>query len=163
MPEPSDEYWLRRAITCAEQGAADDEVPVGAVIVKAGELVAEAYNQPISCCDPTAHAEIQAIRLAGEKLNNYRLVGCTLYVTMEPCVMCTGAIIHSRIERVVYGACEPKMGAVESAFQLLQAPEHFHVVDVQGGLLVDECRDLIQQFFKRRRREKKALKRANTV
>ena len=144
-----------------EQGAcADklDEVPVGAVLVHEGEVIAQAFNQPIALNDPCAHAEIQVLRKAGEVLGNYRLIDTILYVTIEPCVMCVGAILHARVGHVVYGASEPKMGAVHSAFQLLQDQRHFHATQVTKGVLEAECKQQIQGFFKRRRTEKTQLK-----
>ncbi len=146
---------MRRALAQAAYADSLNEVPVGAVLVRDGEVIAEGYNQPIACHDPSAHAEIQVLRAAGKALGNYRLPDTTLYVTVEPCLMCVGAILHARVGRVVYGAREPKMGAVDSAFALLQDARHYHAVRVTGGVLEAECRAQIQQFFQRRRDEKR--------
>jgi len=142
-------YALNRAIEAGERG----EVPVGAVIVIEGELVAEGFNQPIAANDPTAHAEIVAIRRAAALAGNYRLVGATLYVTIEPCQMCVGAMVHARIARLVYGAAEPKAGAIESALRALENPALNHRVEVVGGVLADQARQLMQDFFRERRNE----------
>jgi tRNA(adenine34) deaminase len=142
-------YALNRAIEAGERG----EVPVGAAIVIDGELVAEGFNQPIAASDPTAHAEIVAIRRAAALVGNYRLVSATLYVTIEPCQMCVGAMVHARIARLVYGAAEPKAGAVESAMRALENPALNHRVEVIGGVLADQARALMQSFFRDRRNE----------
>jgi len=148
-----DERWMARALALAEQAAARGEVPVGAVVVLDGREIGAGFNAPISGCDPTAHAEIRALRDAASRVGNYRLSGATLYVTLEPCTMCVGAIVHSRISRLVYGAAEPKAGAVESARNTLEE-EHFNWrVDVTGGVLAPECGEVISQFFSRRRAE----------
>lgn len=154
------EKFMRRALALAAEGSELGEVPVGAVVVCDGEIIAEAFNQPIGLHDPTAHAEIQVLRQAGEKLGNYRLCDTSLYVTIEPCTMCVGAILHARVGCLVYGAPEPKMGAVESAFDLLGDKRHFHQLEVVPGVLAEECREQIQQFFKRRRMERAEQKRA---
>lgn len=140
-------YALNRALQAGERG----EVPVGAVIVLDGELLAEGHNAPIESHDPTAHAEIVAIRRAAAALRNYRLTGATLYVTIEPCQMCVGAMIHARIARLVYGAPEPKAGAIESAMQAHEHPALNHRLAVQGGVLEAECREVMQRFFEDRR------------
>jgi tRNA(adenine34) deaminase len=142
-------YALNRALEAGERG----EVPVGAVVVVNGELVAEGFNAPIASCDPTAHAEIVALRRAAEQLKNYRLSGATLYVTIEPCLMCVGAMVHARIARLVYGAPEPKAGAIESAMRALEHPTLNHRFDVTGGVLAEESREVMQAFFQRRRVE----------
>mgnify|MGYP002713038151 FL=1 len=129
------------------------EVPVGAVLIKDNQLIAEGWNQPIQSHDASAHAEIMAIRQAGEALNNYRLVDTTLYVTLEPCPMCVGAMIHARIKRLVFGAYDPKTGAAGTVFDLLQAVQHNHRVEVTGGVMEPECREQLQQFFRHRRRQ----------
>ncbi|MGO1463425.1 MAG: tRNA adenosine(34) deaminase TadA [Marinobacter sp.] len=149
----SDEYWMSRALELAAQGAAINEVPVGAVVVRDGEELGAGFNTPITGCDPTAHAEINALRDASVKAENYRLSGATLYVTLEPCTMCVGAIIHARISRVVYGACEPKAGAVESARRTLDEPNLNWQVEAVGGILQDDCSQIISDFFSRRRAE----------
>ena len=156
----SDEYWMQRAIALAEQADTFNEVPVGAVIVRDGALLGEGFNQPISSCDPSAHAEILALRQAALAADNYRLPGATLYVTIEPCAMCAGAIIHSRIERVVFAATEPKAGAVCSHLQLFDQAQMNHRVQWQGGILADEATTVMQAFFNRRRAEKKQLRAA---
>jgi tRNA(adenine34) deaminase len=149
----TDEQWMRYALNRALQASHLGEVPVGAVLVKDGELLAEGFNEPIATHDPTAHAEIIAMRRAAAQLQNYRLTGCTLYVTIEPCLMCVGAMVHARIGRLVYGAPEPKAGAIESAMRALEHPTLNHRFEVTGGLLADESRELLQAFFRERRVE----------
>lgn len=146
-----DEHWMRRALALAEQAAALEEVPVGAVVVMDGKEIGAGFNRPISSCDPTAHAEICALRQAATYLANYRLSGATLYVTLEPCTMCVGAIIHSRISRVVYGTTEPKAGAVESSRRTFEEPQLNWRVETSGGLLAGPCSRIISDFFSRRR------------
>ena len=141
-------YALNRAIEAGERG----EVPVGAIVVVDGEIVAEGFNQPISTNDPTAHAEIVALRRAAAELRNYRLTAATLYVTIEPCQMCVGAMVHARIARLVYGAPEPKAGAIESAMRAHEHPALNHRLEVIGGVLADESREVMQAFFQDRRR-----------
>lgn len=164
LPQPiakwtkQDNYWMQYAITLANKAWQQGEVPVGAVIIKAGELVAEGWNQVITLNDPSAHAEVMAMRAAGQALQNYRQTDTTLYVTLEPCCMCAGAMIHARIGRVVFGAYDAKTGAAGSRFNLLQDERHYHQLTVQGGLLESECVAQIQAFFKERRAVKKALK-----
>jgi tRNA(adenine34) deaminase len=143
--------WMRLALDEARRGAEAGEVPVGAVIVLDGEVVARAFNQPIGRQDPTAHAEILAMRDAAALASNYRLTGATLYVTVEPCLMCAGAMVHARIGTLVFGAPEPKTGAVVSNLRALELPHHNHRVEVFAGILDADCRDLIQQFFRDRR------------
>ena len=147
----TDEQWMRYALNRARQAAARGEVPVGAVLVKDGELVAEGFNNPIGAHDPTAHAEIVALRRAAAELRNYRLTGATLYVTIEPCQMCVGAMVHARIARLVYGAPEPKAGAIESAMRAHEHPSLNHRLVVEGGVLEADCREVMQQFFRQRR------------
>ena len=142
---------MQHALKLARQAAATDEVPVGAVIVKDNQLIAEGWNHPIQLHDPSAHAEMIALRAAGLMLNNYRLLDTTLYVTLEPCVMCVGAMIHARVGRVVFGAYDAKTGAAGSMFDLLQSEKHNHKIDVLGGVLEIECRELLQNFFKKKR------------
>ncbi|MDH3354135.1 MAG: tRNA adenosine(34) deaminase TadA [Chromatiales bacterium] len=151
MSHQDDERWMQYAINLAKQAAAEDEVPVGAILVRGDELLAEGWNQPIGHCDPTAHAEIQALRAASYKVNNYRLPGTTLYVTLEPCSMCAGAIVHARVERVVFGASDPRAGAGGTIFNLLQAPELNHRCEITSGVLADECAELLRRFFRERR------------
>ncbi len=155
-----DEHWMRVAMTMAEKAEAADEVPVGAVLVKEGQQIAAGYNLSISEHDPCAHAEIQCLRAAGQTIENYRLLDTTLYVTLEPCAMCAGAMVHSRIARVVFGAKDEKTGAAGTVLNLLQHPAFNHQVEVTSGVLAQECADQLSRFFKRRREEKKALKQA---
>ncbi len=148
----SDEFYMHRALDQAHQGLAAGEVPVGAVVVDAaGEIVGCGFNAPVARHDPSAHAEIRALRDAGERLGNYRLEGCTLYVTLEPCLMCTGAIIQARLARMVYGAAEPRSGMVESKANLFAQPWHHHRVEVQGGVLAARSSRLMRDFFAARR------------
>jgi len=146
------EYWMRQALTLAEEAARNGEVPVGAVVVCDDVIIGAGFNRPIGAHDPTAHAEIKALRQAAKKLQNYRIPGCTLYVTLEPCTMCVGAIIHARIAKLVFGAREPRFGAVASTKQLLDEPGAFnHQVNWQEGVLAAQCGEIMQQFFRRRR------------
>ncbi len=146
---------MRHALTLAEKARQQDEVPVGALIVQDNRIIGEGWNQPIQSHDPSAHAEMQAIRAAGRALQNYRLINTTLYITLEPCAMCTGAIIHARIGRIVFGAYDEKTGAAGSAFDLLQSEKHNHRVEVCGGVLEDDCRNLLQDFFRYKRQLRK--------
>ncbi len=148
-----DERWMLRALELARSAGAVGEVPVGAVVVLDGKEVGAGFNAPISSCDPTAHAEMRALRDAAARVGNYRLSGATLYVTLEPCTMCVGAIVHSRIGRLVYGATEPKAGAVESARRTLDEPHFNWRVHAEGGLLAQRCSAVISEFFSRRRDE----------
>ena len=147
----NDWQWMRYALNRALEAGDRGEVPVGAVVVVDGELVSEGWNAPISSNDPTAHAEILAIRRAAAQVGNYRLTGATLYVTIEPCLMCVGAMVHARIARLVYGAPEPKAGAIESAMRALEHPTLNHRFEVTAGVLADEARDAMQSFFQARR------------
>lgn len=149
----TDRQWMQHAMTLAQRAEAEDEVPVGAVVVHSGQLVGEGWNRTIGLNDPSAHAEILALRMAGEKLANYRLPGCVLYVTLEPCCMCAGAMIHARLDRVVYGARDAKTGAAGSRFELLANPAHNHQLEVHGGCLDSACSTQLQAFFQRRRQE----------
>jgi tRNA(adenine34) deaminase len=142
---------MRLALDEARQGMEAGEVPIGAVVVFDGRPIARAFNQPIGRHDPTAHAEILAVRAAAEALGNYRLTGATLYVTVEPCLMCAGALVHARMGTLVFGATEPRTGCVVSNLQALTLVHHNHQVQVIAGVLEDECRDIIQQFFRERR------------
>ena len=146
------EHWMREALKLAQQAEALGEVPVGALVVKDGEVIGQGYNQPISSHDPSAHAEIVALRDAAQRLGNYRLVDCTLYVTIEPCSMCAGALVHSRIKQVIYGAPEPKAGVVTSNGCFFDQPYLNHRVVSGGGVLADECSRLISNFFAGRRK-----------
>ena len=147
----SDEQWMTHAISLAEKAQQQNEVPVGAVIVKDNNIIGEGWNQPISSNDPTAHAEIQAIRIACQHQNNYRLPGTTLYISLEPCLMCAGAIVHSRIERVVFAATEPKTGAAGSCFDIFNDNKLNHRVQCEQGLLAAKSSQLLKHFFKARR------------
>lgn len=146
-----DERWMSRALEMARKAEVLGEVPVGAVIVKDDQIIAEGFNQPIASHDASSHAEINALRAAGDTLNNYRLPGTTLYVTLEPCIMCVGAMIHARVARVVYGARDPKTGALGSALNLLDAMHHNHIFEVTAGVLADESSAMLQAFFKAKR------------
>ena len=146
-----DEKWMQIAINESSAAKSEDEIPVGAVIVKNGQLIAQAHNQPISTNDPTAHAEILAIRKAGKKEKNYRLVGATLYVTLEPCLMCLGALMHARIERVVFGAKNTKNGFCGSLVDLTNDSQFNHRAIVTGGVLEKQCQEILRSFFKLRR------------
>ena len=148
----SSEELMHAALVEARKAMASDEVPIGAVVAVGDEIVAAASNQPISSVDPTAHAEICALRLAAKKVGNYRLTGATLCVTVEPCAMCVGAIVHARIGTLIYGAPEPKTGAVHSTMKLIDDPSWNHRVTVIAGLMAEECRALLQQFFQEKRK-----------
>ncbi|WP_281241952.1 tRNA adenosine(34) deaminase TadA [Ferrimonas sediminum] len=155
-----DQYWMQQAMELAAKAEALGEVPVGAVLVKAGVKIAEGYNRSITDHDPSAHAEMQCLRQAGVALQNYRQLDTTLYVTLEPCPMCAGALVHARVGRVVFGASDPKTGAAGSVMDLLQHPAMNHQAEVVGGVLAEPCATQLSNFFKRRRAEKKALKQA---
>ena len=157
--DETDRFWMNRALQFAALARDAGEVPVGAVVVSDGKEIGSGFNAPISGCDPTAHAEIQALRSAARRVGNYRLPEATLYVTLEPCTMCVGAIVHSRIARLVYGATEPKAGAVESARQTLQDDHLNWQVSATGGVMAGECSDVIQQFFASRREAHRFRKR----
>ena len=147
----ADIEWMRHALGLAECAVEQDEVPVGAVVVRGDELLGEGWNRPISSHDPTAHAEIIALRDAATRLNNYRLPGTCLYVTIEPCTMCLGAMIHARVDRIVFGAAEPRAGAVQSQLQLLEAGHFNHRIAWVGGVLAEQCGAMISEFFRVRR------------
>ena len=147
-----DAGFMRAALALAAAARDRGEVPVGAVVVLGGEVIGEGFNQPIGAHDPTAHAEIVALRAAAARIGNYRLTGASLYVTIEPCQMCVGAMVHARIARLVYGAAEPKAGAIESAMRAHEHPSLNHRIAVDGGVLEAECREAMQQFFQSRRR-----------
>jgi tRNA(adenine34) deaminase len=151
MIHDTDRYWMGHALALAEHAEARDEVPVGAVVVSGDAVAGEGWNQPIGRNDPTAHAEMIALRAAGERLGNYRLPGATLYVTLEPCLMCVGAIIHARLARVVYGATDPKAGAVCSLCRGFELPGLNHRVEVAGGVRADACGEVLRRFFRARR------------
>jgi tRNA(adenine34) deaminase len=147
----NDEDFMRAALEQARMAGACDEVPVGAVVVRAGEIVGRGFNQPIGRRDPTAHAEVMALRDAAQRLGNYRLPGCQLYVTLEPCAMCSGAIMHARIERVVFGARDPKTGVAGSVIDLFAEARLNHHAAIVGGVLADECGGMLSAFFAARR------------
>ncbi|MGM0593347.1 MAG: tRNA adenosine(34) deaminase TadA [Pseudomonadota bacterium] len=149
--ESPDNHWMRRALAQAQLAAREGEVPVGAVLVKGGQLIVEERNRPIADHDPTGHAEIRLLRMAGKRLENYRLTGTTLYVTLEPCPMCAGAIVHARVGRVVYATVDPRTGAAGSVYNLLQSNELNHRCEVVGGVMADESARLLRDFFRRRR------------
>jgi tRNA(adenine34) deaminase len=153
---------MNRALQLAGEAAAKGEVPVGAVVVLDGKEVGAGFNAPISGCDPTAHAEIRALRDAAARVGNYRLPDATLYVTLEPCTMCVGAIVHGRISRLVYGASEPKAGAIESARRTLEEPHLNWGVTAVGGVLSDQCSQMISEFFSRRRAEIRRRRKQNS-
>lgn len=146
-----DEQWMRRAMALADEAAARGEVPVGAVVVRDGVLLGEGGNGPIESHDPTAHAEVRALRSAAAAAGNYRIPGAVLYVTLEPCAMCAGAILHARVSRVVYGAPDPKTGACGSVVDLFADPRLNHQTVVEGGLLATECGEHLRSFFRARR------------
>jgi tRNA(Arg) A34 adenosine deaminase TadA len=150
----ADVHWMRQALALADRAQhEDDEIPVGALLVGAdGQLLAEGWNRNISESDPSAHAEIVAMRKAGQALGNHRLLGSTLYVTLEPCAMCAMAMVHARVARVVFAASDPKTGAAGSVFDLLADPRHNHRVEVQGGLLADEAGSRLTNYFRAKRR-----------
>jgi tRNA(adenine34) deaminase len=151
----TDEYFMQKAFKLALKAEKNNEIPVGAVVVYQGKIIGEGFNQSIMLNDPSAHAEMLAIRQAGEYLNNYRMLDCTLYVTLEPCPMCAGLLVHSRIKRLVYASPDYKTGSAGSTFNLVSNEQLNHQVTVTGGILQVECSQLISDFFKRRRSEKK--------
>lgn len=152
-----DAFFMRHALACAQQAYDVGEVPVGAVVVHDNQIIATGFNQPISLNDPSAHAEMQALRAAGMALQNYRLPECELYVTLEPCLMCTGAMFHARLARVVYGAADYKTGVAESVMNVYDNAQLNHHASVVGGVLADEARALLQKFFQERRALNKSL------
>ena len=147
----ADQHWMEHALRLARRGAEQGEVPVGAVLVRGGEVLAEAWNRPIADHDPTAHAESLVLRQAGQRIGNYRLTGTTLYVTLEPCPMCAGALVWARVERLVFGAFDPRGGAVASHHHLLQTQNLNHRVSWRGGVLAAPCGELLRDFFRDRR------------
>ena len=152
---------MRHALSLADNAQQQGEIPVGAVLIKDNQIIGEGWNQCITLHDPSAHAEMMALRDAGKNMQNYRLVDSCLYVTLEPCTMCAGLLIHSRIQRLVFAASDFKTGAVGSLFDLLGDPRMNHQVEVNGGVLAKECGDKLSAFFKRRREQKKLLKNKN--
>jgi len=157
---PDDSYFMQRAFELAQQAELINEIPVGAVVVHEGKIIGEGFNQSITLNDPSAHAEMIAIRQAANQINNYRLIDCTLYVTLEPCPMCAGLLVHSRIKRLVFASCDLKTGSAGSVFNLVDNEKLNHIVSVEQGLQANECSELLSGFFKRRRKEKKAEKKA---
>jgi tRNA(adenine34) deaminase len=154
MVSDTDEHWMNHALELARRAQQCGEVPVGAVVVKDGEPIGIGWNHPIGTHDASAHAEILALRDAGRRMGNYRLPGTTLYCTLEPCVMCAGAVVHARVARVVYGAPDPKGGACGSVFHLLPSDERFnHRTAVEGSALAERCGDLLREFFRAKRRD----------
>ncbi len=149
--DAADEAWMRRALELAREAERAGEVPVGAVIVRDGAIVGEGANRPIGTRDPTAHAEMVALRAAAATSESYRLTGTTLYVTLEPCAMCAGAMVHARVQRLVYAATDPRAGAAGSIFNIVQHPALNHRVEVEGGVLADECGRMLRAFFAARR------------
>ncbi len=146
-----DNHWMGRALALAARAEAEGEVPVGALVVRDGEVLGQGYNHPIGACDPTAHAEVNALRDAAARAGNYRLPGSTLYVTIEPCTLCVGALLHARVARLVFGAREPRAGAVASHLQLLDRTQYNHRVSWREGVRAEQCSALIRGFFKGRR------------
>jgi tRNA(adenine34) deaminase len=153
-----DEKFMALAIELAKKAEKHDEIPVGALVVANDEIIGEGFNQSIMLNDPSAHAEMIAIRQAGKNIENYRLLDCTLYVTLEPCPMCAGLLVHSRVKRIVYGALDLKTGSAGSVFNITHSDKLNHQIPVTSGILANECSTLLSAFFKRRRQEKKALK-----
>jgi tRNA(adenine34) deaminase len=149
--DQQDELWMYEALLLARQAARENEVPIGAVIVRGGEIIGRGWNRNIALHDPSAHAEIMAMRDAGEAIGNYRLKDCSLYVTLEPCPMCAGAMIHARLARIIFGASDPKTGAAGGKFDILRDPAHNHVAEVVGGCLADESSASLKEFFRQRR------------
>ena len=158
-----DQYFMARAFELAQQAEQHNEIPVGAVVVYQGEIIGEGFNQSIMLNDPSAHAEMNAIRQAGKKLNNYRLIDCTLYVTLEPCPMCAGLLVHSRIKRLVYACSDLKTGSAGSVFNLVDTSQLNHQITVENGIMSTQCSELLSDFFKRRRNEKKLAKKAKNA
>lgn len=154
----NDHKFMQRAYELAQQAEQINEIPVGAVVVANGKIIGEGFNQSITNNDPSAHAEMLAIKAAGKTLQNYRMLNCTLYVTLEPCPMCAGLLIHSRIKRLVFAASDLKTGAAGSAFNLVQHEKHNHTIEVHKGVMAEQCSSLLSAFFKRRRAEIKATK-----
>ncbi len=144
--------WMQYALKLAKHAESIDEVPVGAVLVKDNKIIAEGWNQPITGNDPTAHAEVIALRAGAQVLKNYRLIDTTLYITLEPCSMCAGALMHARVKRVVFGASDPRTGAAGSVFNILNSTELNHVVDIEQGVLQQECSELLTNFFRNKRK-----------
>ena len=149
--DEKDELWMAEALLLARRAGQEEEVPVGAVVVRDDEIIGRGWNRNIGLNDPSAHAEIMAMRDAGKAIGNHRLTGCSLYVTLEPCLMCAGAMIHARLERIVFGADDPKTGAAGGMFDLLADPAHNHAAVISGGCLAEESAALLRDFFRERR------------
>jgi tRNA(adenine34) deaminase len=147
----TDELWMEEALRAAQRALEAGEVPVGAVVVSDGKIIGRGWNRNIGDHDPTAHAEIVALREAGAAVGNHRLAGCDLFVTIEPCAMCAGAMVHARIKRLIYGADDPKAGAVRSVVKLLENPQLNHRIEVHSGVLAGQCAEVLQEFFRGRR------------
>lgn len=160
MVSEQDIKFMKHALSLADKAELIGEVPVGACIVVDGEIVGEGYNEPITTYDPSAHAELRAVQQAARQVQNYRLVDATLYVTLEPCSMCAGMLVHARVKRVVFGAWDAKTGAAGSVMNLLQHPALNHQAEIVSGVLADECADKLSRFFQKRRKEIKAAKKA---
>lgn len=158
-----DIMWMRHALTLADKAESIGEVPVGACVVLNGELIGEGFNTPITDNDPSAHAELRAVKEAAAAVQNYRLINATLYVTLEPCSMCAGMLVHARVKRVVFGAKDAKTGAAGSVMNLLQHPALNHQLEVVSGVLADECANKLSDFFRKRRKEIKAAKKAKRL
>lgn len=148
----SDEYWMQQAIQQAQLAEVQGEVPVGAILVKDDQIIGKGYNLVISNNDPSAHAEIQAIRDACKNIQNYRIIDSTLYVTLEPCMMCVGAIVHARISETIFGAYDPKTGMAGTQDNCFDKPYHNHQVEIQGGVLKEQCAEMLREFFRKKRR-----------
>lgn len=161
LPPPdkanSDELFMEEALRSAQRALEAGEVPVGAVVVCGGKIVGRGGNRSLADCDPTAHAEIVALREAGAALGNHRLEGCELFATIEPCAMCAGALVHARLKRLVYGADDPKAGAIRSVMQVLNHPSLNHRMEVRTGVLAGRCAELLQSFFRQRREEQSSV------
>ena len=153
LPTDSDEIWMQEALRSAQRALAAGEVPVGAVVVYEGKIVGRGHNRNLTDSDPTAHAEVVALREAGAAVGNHRLSGCELFATIEPCPMCAGALVHARIRRLVYGADDPKAGGVHSVMRVLNHPGLNHQMEVRGGVLAGRCAEILQEFFRARRAE----------
>ena len=151
MPSGNDAAWMELALEQAQLAALAGEVPVGALVIRNGEIIGQGHNRNLLDNDPTAHAEIVALRQAAARVGNHRLIGCTMVATIEPCSMCAGALIHARIARLVYGAADPKAGAAGSTVQVINHPSLNHRMEVTAGVLADKCSEILQQFFRQKR------------
>ncbi|AVE16773.1 MULTISPECIES: tRNA adenosine(34) deaminase TadA [Hafnia] len=163
MSELNDAYWMKQALALAQKAWEQGEVPVGAILVLDDEVIGQGWNRPITRHDPTAHAEIMALQQGGQIVQNYRLLNATLYVTLEPCVMCAGAMVHSRIKRLVYGASDLKTGAAGSLLDVLRHPGMNHQIEITAGVMANECSEMLSQFFQQRREQKKAEREARRL